>query len=438
MIDGARLVRRTYLTLTLLSTFSASLIWGINTLFLLDAGLSISEAFVVNAFFTIGQVVFEVPTGVVADMWGRRTSYLLGSATLLASTLLYLLMWDIRAPLWGWAIASMVIGLGFTFFSGAVEAWLVDALAANGYDDEMDPVFARGQVIGGISMLTGAVVGGFLAQITNLGFPYVVRAGLLLVTLVVAALVMRDEGFTPSEGGRPLTEMRRLVRASIDHGWNVRPLRWVMLASPFTMGVGVFAFYAMQPYLLELYGDETAFGIAGLAAAILAASQIVGGLTVGLVRRVFQSRTTVMLTGTAASAVVLAVVGWSGNFWAAIAGLALWGLVFSAVGPVRQAYVNGLVPSTERATVLSFDSLLGSAGGAVTQPALGRVADAWSYGASYVVCGAVQAIAVPLIAASRSHRAPCDDIEFDVATDGDRPVPLECDPTGPFASVRSD
>ncbi|MDH4119298.1 MAG: MFS transporter, partial [Acidimicrobiia bacterium] len=151
MIDGARLVRRTYLTLTLLSTFSASLIWGINTLFLLDAGLSISEAFVVNAFFTVGQVVFEVPTGVVADMWGRRASYLLGSATLLASTLLYLLMWDIRAPLWGWAIASMVIGLGFTFFSGAVEAWLVDALAANGFNDEMDPVFARGQVVGGVA-----------------------------------------------------------------------------------------------------------------------------------------------------------------------------------------------------------------------------------------------------------------------------------------------
>jgi hypothetical protein len=72
----------------LLSTLSSSFIWGINTLFLLDGGLNNVEAFTANAFFTAGMVVFEVPTGVVAETWGRRASYLLGAATLL-STLLY-------------------------------------------------------------------------------------------------------------------------------------------------------------------------------------------------------------------------------------------------------------------------------------------------------------------------------------------------------------
>ena len=90
MTDGARSVQRTYLLLILLSTLAASFIWGINTLFLLDAGLSNTEAFAANAFFTLGQVVFEVPTGVVADTVGRRASYLLGAGTLLVSTLLYL------------------------------------------------------------------------------------------------------------------------------------------------------------------------------------------------------------------------------------------------------------------------------------------------------------------------------------------------------------
>ena len=65
-------------------------------------------------------MLFEVPTGVVADMWGRRASFLLGAATLLVSTLLYLWMWQIHGPFWGWVVASMTIGLGFTFFSGAV------------------------------------------------------------------------------------------------------------------------------------------------------------------------------------------------------------------------------------------------------------------------------------------------------------------------------
>src|SRR3954451_12967209 len=106
MNDGARRVQRVYLLLLLLHTLAASFIWGINTLFLLDAGLSNAQAFGANAFFTAGEVLFEVPTGVVADTWGRRASYLLGAGTLLLSTLLYLFMWRIHAPYWGWALAS--------------------------------------------------------------------------------------------------------------------------------------------------------------------------------------------------------------------------------------------------------------------------------------------------------------------------------------------
>src|SRR5512142_1332553 len=124
MVTNVRAIERTYLLLTLLTTLAASFIWGVNTLFLLDAGLNNTEAFAANAFFTAGMVLFEIPTGVIADTRGRRLSYLLGAATLLGSTLLYLAMWQIRAPLLGWAIASILLGLGFTFFSGATEAWL--------------------------------------------------------------------------------------------------------------------------------------------------------------------------------------------------------------------------------------------------------------------------------------------------------------------------
>src|SRR3990167_2736210 len=111
-----------------MSTLSFSLIWGINTLFLLSAGLSNLQAFTANAFFTVGQVVFELPTGIIADSWGRRISYLLGALTLTLSTLLYVLFWYITVPFWMWGLVSIFIGLGFTFFSGAMEAWLTDAL----------------------------------------------------------------------------------------------------------------------------------------------------------------------------------------------------------------------------------------------------------------------------------------------------------------------
>src|ERR671915_1791184 len=127
-----RFIQRTYLLLLLGNTLAASLIWGINTIFLLDAGLSNFEAFAANAFFTAGMVIFEVPTGIVADTTGRRTSYLLGTVALGVSTLLYVLLWQIEAPFWQWAVVSILIGLGFTFFSGAVEAWLVHPPPATG------------------------------------------------------------------------------------------------------------------------------------------------------------------------------------------------------------------------------------------------------------------------------------------------------------------
>src|SRR5881275_1283466 len=210
-------IQRTYLLLLLGNTLAASLIWGINTIFLLDAGLSNLEAFAANAFFTAGMVLFEVPTGIVADTVGRRASYLLGTVTLAASTLLYVVLWRVEAPFWAWAVVSIVLGLGFTFFSGAVEAWLVDALTATGYTGELESVFGRGQVVTGVAMLTGSVAGGFIAAHSSLAAPFVLRGAILVVMFAVAFVLMHDVGFTPAKGGRPLVEMRKIAAASVQY-----------------------------------------------------------------------------------------------------------------------------------------------------------------------------------------------------------------------------
>jgi MFS family permease len=411
MNDQSRHVQRVYLILMLLHTLAASFIWGINTLFLLDAGLSNAQAFSANAFFTAGQVLFEVPTGVTADIRGRRFSYLLGTLTLSLSTLLYLLMWRISAPFWAWALASMLLGLGFTFFSGAVEAWLVDALTTSGFTGRLDSVFAKGEIVEGVAMLTGSVAGGYLAQVTNLGLPYVVRVVVLVVTFVFAFLVMHDLGFTPKNTSSPIREITRVLEGSIRYGLRNPPVRWVMLASVFMDGVSIFAFYAMQPYLLQLYGDPKAYGVAGLAAAIVGGAQIGGGFLVPRLRRVLDRRTSVLLMATIVGVIALAVVGFVPVFWVAIVLLMLWGLVFATVMPVRQAFVNGLIPSEQRATVLSFDSLMGSAGGVAFQPVLGKVADVWGYPASYLCSAAIQTVAVPLIWLARRTNASSDRIK---------------------------
>jgi MFS family permease len=399
---------RTYLVLCAVATSASSLIWGVNTLFLLDAGLSVTQAFAANAFFTAGMVLFEVPTGVVADTVGRRASYLLGAATLFGSTLLYLVLWQATAPFAAWAVASALLGLGFTFFTGATEAWLVDGLTATGYTGTLESAFAKGQVTTGIAMLGGTVAGGVLAQVTNLGVPYAVRAVLLLATFVVAWRTMHDVGFAPKQRTSVLAQMRGILRSSLDHGLGNPPVRWLMLAAPFSFGVSVYGFYAVQPYLLELYGDSGSYAIAGLSAALVAATQIAGGALSSVLMRAFHRRTSVLLVATIATVVVLALIGLVPRFAVVLALVAVWGILFSAVAPVRQAFVNGLIPSAQRATVLSSDNLLASAGGVVIQPGLGKAADVWGYPSSYVVGAAVQLLALPFILFARRAQAPSD------------------------------
>ena len=412
--ESAR-IQKIYLLLLLLHTLAASFIWGINTLFLLDAGLSNTQAFAANAFFTAGLVLFEVPTGVIADTRGRRLSYLLGTLTLTVSTLFYLWLWRLSAPFWAWAAASVLLGLGFTFFSGAVQAWLVDALKARGYTGRLDAVFAKGEIVEGAAMLTGAVLGGYLAQVTNLGVPYVLRAAVLALSFVLAFVLMHDVGFTPKRDGTALGEVKNVLRGALAYGLRNPPVRWIMFANAFTDGVSIYGFYAMQPYLLQLYGDPTAYGIAGMAAAIVGGAQIAGGMLVPHLARLFRRRTSVLLASLLLSTVALAGIGFLPVFWIAIALFVVWGLVFATVMPVRQAYVNELIPSEQRATILSIESLMGSGGGVVSQPLLGRAADAWGYPASYTCSAAIQALALPFVWLARQERSGSDPIVTEVS-----------------------
>lgn len=404
-------IQSIYLSLVLGNTLAASFIWGINTIFLLNAGLSNFQAFLANAFFTLGEVIFEVPTGVVADMWGRRVSYMLGALTLTVSTLLYLYMWSIHGPFWGWAVSSALLGLGFTFFSGATEAWLVDALHATNFKGHLDGVFAKGQIVGGVAMLTGSIAGGVIAQLTNLGVPYVLRSLVLLVNFATAFFLMKDLGFTPKKTNNPAKEMVNIFKRSIDGGLKNPPVRYLMIASLFTSGVSFYAFYALQPFLLKLYGNEKAYGIAGLVAAIAALAQIAGGFSSQYIKKLFRKRTVAIFTGLLISSISLVLVGFTTNFWIALGLIFIWGLVFAGVSPIRQAFINGIIPSSERATVLSFDSLMGSTGGIFVQPILGRAADIWSYGTSYMIGAGFQFVSLPFILLARRQNSKSDIIE---------------------------
>jgi MFS family permease len=407
----AQHIQRVFLTLTFFSTLSTSLIWGINTLFLLNAGLNNFEAFTANAFFTVGQVIFEIPTGIVADFWGRRLSYLLGAITLMVSTLAYVFFWTFEAPFWMWALVSIFLGLGFTFFSGATEAWLVDAMEASGYTGDLEPVFAKGQISIGAAMLLGSVAGGVIAQISNLAIPYILRAFLLIITFVIAFIFMKDKGFTPAKLEHLIQSVRKQFIYSFEYGLKNRPVRWLMLSMPFTLGAGIYGFYALQPYLLELYGNPNAYSIAGLAAAGVAGAQILGGLLIPYIRQFFSRRTTILLSLIFLGSLALLFLGIVANFYFAVLMVSIWAISFAMSEPIYQALINSLIPSKQRATILSLSNLMGSSGGVVTQPLLGRAADIWGYGITYVMTSGVTVLGAVFFFLLRLENTPSDHID---------------------------
>jgi MFS family permease len=127
-------------------------------------------------------------------------------------------------------------------------------------------------------------------------------------------------------------------------------------------------------------------------------------------RRIFRRRTDALLGGAVIGIVMLGLLGLHPGFVVALVLLAASSFIFAITRPLRSAFMNGVIPSAQRATVLSFDSLMGSAGGVVAQPALGRVADVNGYAASYLVSAGIQVLALPFMLLARREKASSDPI----------------------------
>jgi MFS family permease len=403
-----RRVIRTYLTITALFTLSASLIWGINTLFLLEAGLSIFEVFVANAAFTAAMALLEVPTGVVADTRGRRISFLLSEATLAVGTLAYVAVAAMGGGVVWFSLAGIILGLGYTFYSGAVEAWMVDALRATGFRGELDRAFARGGMVASIAMLVGTVAGGVIGTV-DLSIPYLVRAGLVMLAFAVGFRSMHDLGFTPrAMRFRGIAgEMRKVGRAGLRFGWRDPSVRLLMLTSFVSYGFFSWAWYAWQPYFLDLLARDLVW-VSGLIAALFSLASMAGNAIVTRVARPGMRRTTILLAGSAIATASYVVTGAVQIFWIAVPVFLLASFVGGVTQPVRQTYFHGLIPTDQRATLVSFDSLIGSVGSIGGQTGLGWLSQERSIAAGFVVGGLSTLVALPIFARLRARRDAAD------------------------------
>ena len=392
---SARIIR-TYLLITGLFNLAMSLIWGIDTLFKLHAGLDIFQVMLTNAAFTLGNVLFEIPTGVVADTLGRRVSLLLCLVTLFATTLLYVAIAREGWGFWPFMWVSVFLGLGYTFYTGAVDAWLVDALKATGYTGPLESVFARGQMVFGAAMLLGTLSGGALGQM-NLALPYLVRAGVVVPLFALVWFAMREVGYTPRtlELARVPAEMRRVFVEGLRYGVHHPVVRPVMLGSLVTMTFMIFGYYSWQRYFLDLLGRDAVW-VSGVIAALISLTLIAGNALVLPLSRVVRTRTAVLMGSIVCQAIAIVLCGLLRDFYLVVGLYLVYGVALGVAMPVKAGYLNAHIPSEQRATILSLDSFFANLGGVAGQTGWGWLAKRRSIAEAWVASGATLVLGVPL------------------------------------------
>jgi MFS family permease len=172
----------------------------------------------------------------------------------------------------------------------------------------------------------------------------------------------------------------------------------------------MWGFYGWQPYLLDMLGMREAVWISGLIAAGVAFSSVIGNAAVPLLRRFFPRRSTIITIGVVLMAAASVVMGLTSSFVLAVSALIFMMIAMGATMPVKQAYLHKKTPSEQRATVISFDALIGSVGGVIGQTSLGWVARRFSLALGYVIGGGILALSAPVYRILARRKDPDDAI----------------------------
>ncbi len=346
-------------------------------------GLSITEITFLDVPFWLLLIILEVPTGIVADRWGRKVSLCYGAFINAVAVLVFGLAGNIALLF----ISYSVWAVAWTLFSGADSAFVYDSLKAAGRRDEYQKIWGRIHSISLVAHVLGLVLGAPLAAITNLWFPIVVSAGLMLLAWVVS-LTFKE----PPRDEEPVSYRETILNA-VNVVRSKPPVYTMMLFAGFVMAIAVSFSILAQPYLrihheidIDIIGFLQVPGqLVGIFAALFA-YRLVGLIGVG--------RTMLLLP----VIVLVAAIGLGSfdNIWA-FAFYPLTGLVFAMSFPVLSTYFNDRIPSASRATVLSIYQLTFSLFVALFEPVLGFLADSRGFPTAYMVAAIILAAGTPVL-----------------------------------------
>ncbi len=396
---GARFV---FLVISAGGAFLATVVFTITPLYRIEsAGLNPLELVLVGTFMEAAVFVFEIPTGIVADVYSRRLSIIIGNIGMGIGFVM-----EGAYPHVGTIMAAQIFwGITYTFTSGATEAWLAGEVG----ESALTGIFLRAQQLGQIGALVAIVVAISLGQI-DLWVPIVVGGVLQIALGVWLIFVMPETGFTrvpPAE-----RETWTALRTTARNGFGaIRRSRALMLLAVAAALAGA----ASEPfdrlwqakYLKEVHfptfggwSDLTWFGILNVASLLLGIA-----LSTFARRRVKEVTSERTLTRIVASLMALQVVGLvifglAGGFLFATIGFFLYSRSRSLQRPFYSSWVIPMIDPDVRATALSAMGQADAIGQVVGGPAIGAIGTAVSLQAALLGGAALQAPAVALTLAA--------------------------------------
>jgi len=345
--------------------------------------MGMHEIFVLKSIYSVAIVAMEIPSGWMADIWGRKKTLIFGSILGSAGFLMY----SFSYGFWAFVLAEVILGIGYSFVSGADSAMLFDSLKAAKKTDEYVKQEGRITSAGNFAEAFAGIAGGFLAAIslrTPFYFQFVVAA-----LAIPASLTLLEPKFHSSEHIHSIKKLVRNIKNTLTTNHN---LRISILLSAVT-GTATLTFaWLVQPFFKAVDLPVEMFGIFWTAL----------NLTVG-VSSAFAHKVEMFL-GKRRSIlfiIVLLSLGYflSGvfiTFWG-IAFLFLFYLVRGVATPVLKNYINQYTASEIRATMLSVRNFVIRITFAVIGPLLGWITDNISLNYAFMLAGGMYLISVLLI-----------------------------------------
>lgn len=375
----------------LASAFAAahSFFFSTYSVFLVSKGLNLFEINLVNCFFMVGVFVMEIPTGAYADVLGRKNSFVVACFVLAGSMFAYYT----ANSFWECVLAELIGAVGSAFCSGSLEAWIVDSLKHVGVRGGMHTLFRREQYVGSVGVIAGSLFGGYVA-LRDLALPWLLGGISLTLLGCVAACIMREDYFEKKSTRINLTAFRTVVRESIHYGIKRKSVLYVIAFS--TLVAMCVQSLNMQWQLR--FTQDFAFDTSKLGWVFF-------GIAIFDMAGAYSSRSFMKIVGGEKRALILSqIITVIGIFVAAVVSgvsMVIIAFLFHEVGrgmisPIKSAYMNKRIPSEQRATILSFDSMIVKVGAFVGLIVGGGVAQRYSIATAWAMSAIVLASIIPI------------------------------------------